>query len=114
MLTELMPLLLKCRLLLTISLVEGEMIRATLVPQKASETEDNALPTPLAITGTEPSPAQKKRCSHLEDFATLNRSVELPHGRQARSTVSTIRSTSSGVTGSLSGWTTRFRRSQTS
>ena len=52
MFTELMPLLRKRRLLLTISLVEGDTIRATVVPQKASETEDNALTTPLAITGT--------------------------------------------------------------
>jgi len=52
MFKELMPLLRKRRLLLTISLVEGDTIRATVVPQKASETEDNALTTPLAITGT--------------------------------------------------------------
>jgi PRTRC genetic system protein E len=52
MFAELMPLLRKRGLLLTISLVEGDMIRATVVPQKASETEDNALTTPLAITGT--------------------------------------------------------------
>ena len=52
MFTELMPLLRKRRLLLTISLVEGDTIRATVVPQKASETDANALTTPLAITGT--------------------------------------------------------------
>jgi PRTRC genetic system protein E len=52
MFAELMPLLRKRRLLLTISLVEGDTIRATVVPQKASETEDNVLTTPLAITGT--------------------------------------------------------------
>jgi PRTRC genetic system protein E len=52
MFAELMPLLRKRRLLLTISLVEGDTIRATVVPQKASDTEDNALTTPLAITGT--------------------------------------------------------------
>ena len=52
MFTELLPLLRKRRLLLTISLVEGDTIRATVVPQKASDTEDNALTTPLAITGT--------------------------------------------------------------
>jgi PRTRC genetic system protein E len=52
MFTELMPLLRKRRLLLTISLVEGDTIRATVVPQKASATDDNALTTPLAITGT--------------------------------------------------------------
>jgi PRTRC genetic system protein E len=50
--TELMPLLRKRRLLLTVSLVEGDTIRATVVPQKSSETEDNAITTPLAITGT--------------------------------------------------------------
>src|ERR1700757_3771637 len=52
MFAELMPLLHKRRLLLTISLVEGDTIRATVVPQKASDTEDNAVTTPLAITGT--------------------------------------------------------------
>jgi len=52
MFAELMPLLRKRRLLLTISLVEGDTIRATVVPQKACDTEDNALTTPLAITGT--------------------------------------------------------------
>src|SRR5271166_2558657 len=52
MFTELMPLLRKRRLLLTISLVEGDTIRATVVPQKASDTADNALNIPLAITGT--------------------------------------------------------------
>src|SRR5664279_118346 len=52
MFTELMPLLRRRRLLMTISLVEGDTIRATVVPQKASDTEDNALTTPLAITGT--------------------------------------------------------------
>jgi PRTRC genetic system protein E len=52
MFTELMPLLRKRGLLFTISLVEGDTIRATVLPQKSSETEDNALTTPLAITGT--------------------------------------------------------------
>ena len=52
MFTELMPLLRKRRLLVTVSLVEGDTIRATVVPQKSSETEDGAITTPLAITGT--------------------------------------------------------------
>lgn len=52
MFAELMPLLRQRRLLLTIALVEGDTIRATVVPQKSSETEDNAITTPLAITGT--------------------------------------------------------------
>jgi PRTRC genetic system protein E len=52
MFTELMPLLRKRRLLLTLTLVEGDTIRATVVPQKSSETEDSAITTPLAITGT--------------------------------------------------------------
>ena len=65
MFSELMPLLSKRRLLLTISLVEGDTIRATVVPQKASDTEDNAVTTPLAITGTEPSPASKKALQSL-------------------------------------------------
>jgi len=52
MFTELMPLLRKRGLLLTVSLVEGDTLRATVVPQKASDNEDNAVTTPLAITGT--------------------------------------------------------------
>jgi PRTRC genetic system protein E len=52
MFAELIPLLRKRRLLLTISLIDGDTIRATVVPQKATETEDNAITTPLAITGT--------------------------------------------------------------
>lgn len=52
MFTELMPLLRKRGLLLTVSLIEGDTIRATVVPQKASEPEDKAVTTPLAITGT--------------------------------------------------------------
>jgi PRTRC genetic system protein E len=52
MFTELMPLLRKRGLLLTISLVEGDTIRTTILPQKATETEDNGITTPLAITGT--------------------------------------------------------------
>lgn len=52
MFTELMPLLRKRRLLLTVALVEGNTIRATVVPQKASETEDTAVTTPLAVTGS--------------------------------------------------------------
>jgi PRTRC genetic system protein E len=52
MFLELMPLLRKRRLLLTISLIEGDTIRATVAPQKATETEDNAITTPLAITGS--------------------------------------------------------------
>lgn len=52
MFTELMPLLRKRGLLLTISLVEGDTLRATILPQKTSETDDQAMTTPLAITGT--------------------------------------------------------------
>jgi PRTRC genetic system protein E len=52
MFTELMPLLRKRGLIFTISLVEGETIRATVLPQKSTETDNNAVTTPLAITGT--------------------------------------------------------------
>jgi PRTRC genetic system protein E len=52
MFTELMPLLRKRGLILTLSLVEDDTIRATVLPQKASETDDKAVTTPLAITGT--------------------------------------------------------------
>src|SRR3974377_355799 len=58
MFTELMPLLRKRRLLLTIFLVEGDTIRATVVPQKASDTEVNPLTTPLALTGTARAPGR--------------------------------------------------------
>lgn len=52
MFTELIPLLRKRGLIFTISLVEGDTIRATVLPQKTSETDDSAITTPLAITGT--------------------------------------------------------------
>jgi PRTRC genetic system protein E len=52
MFTEVMPLLQKRRLLLSISPADGERIRVTLIPQKVTETEDNVSTTPLAITGT--------------------------------------------------------------
>jgi len=52
MFTELMPLLRKRGLIFTISLVEDGIIRATVLPQKASDTDDKAVTTPLAITGT--------------------------------------------------------------
>ena len=52
MFTEVMPLIQKRRLLLSISLADGERIRVTLIPQKVTEMEDNAITTPLAITGT--------------------------------------------------------------
>jgi len=78
MFAELMPLLRKRQLLLTISLVEGDTIRATIVPQKASDTEDNALTTPLAITGTAeeldrdlPQPLVEFTGAHLQLQTTL-------------------------------------------
>ena len=78
MFTELMPLLRKRRLLLTISLVEGDTIRATVVPQKASNTEDNAVTTPLAITGTAeeldrdlPQQLVEFTAAHLQLHSTL-------------------------------------------
>lgn len=78
MFEELMPLLRKRRLLLTISLVEGDTIRATVVPQKVSETEDNAITAPLAITGTAeeldrelPQQLVEFTGAHLELHSTL-------------------------------------------
>src|SRR5664279_1201412 len=52
-------------------LVEGDTIRATVVPQKASDTEDNALTTPLAITGKPRNPLQKFH--HLGSTAPYSR-----------------------------------------
>lgn len=52
MFMELMPLLRKRGLIFTIALVEGETIRATVLPQKSTDTDNNAITTPLAITGT--------------------------------------------------------------
>lgn len=52
MFTELMPLLRKRGLLLTVSLVEGDTVRATVLPQKPADTDEKAVTTPLAITGT--------------------------------------------------------------
>lgn len=52
MFVELMPIIRKRNVLLTISLVQGDTIRTTFVPQKLAESDDNAISTPLAITGT--------------------------------------------------------------
>jgi PRTRC genetic system protein E len=52
MFAELMPLLRKRDILLTVSLVEGDTIRVTVVPRKTGDGEDNAVTTPLAITGS--------------------------------------------------------------
>jgi PRTRC genetic system protein E len=71
MFTELMPLRRKRRLLLTVSLVQGEVIRATVVPQKATDTEDNAVATPLAITGTAEE-LDRELPRQLADFASAH------------------------------------------
>jgi PRTRC genetic system protein E len=52
MFTELMPLLRKRGLIITVLLVEGDAVRVTVLPQKGAETDNNAITTPLAITGT--------------------------------------------------------------
>jgi len=49
---SLCPLLRKRGVLFIISPVEGDTIRATVLPQKASDTGDSALTTRMAITGT--------------------------------------------------------------
>jgi PRTRC genetic system protein E len=52
MFVELMPIIRKRNVLLTISLVQGTTIRTTFVPQKLADADEEALSTPLAITGT--------------------------------------------------------------
>jgi len=52
MFTELMPLLRKRGLLLTISLIEDDTLRTTVLPQKGCDADDKSTTTPLAITGT--------------------------------------------------------------
>ena len=54
MFTDLMPLLRKRGLLLTVSLVEGDALRVTVLPQKASESDDKS------TTSLLPSPAPQK------------------------------------------------------
>src|SRR5579885_1948994 len=81
MFAELMPLLRKRRLLLTMSLVEGDTIRATVVPQKSSETEDSAITTPLAITGTAEelgvgTATQELRLFHVPNALRRSRPVQ--------------------------------------
>jgi PRTRC genetic system protein E len=75
MLTELMPLLRKRRLLLSVSLVEGETIRATVVPQKTADTEDNAITTPLAITGTADE-LDRELPGQLAEFASAHLNLQ--------------------------------------
>lgn len=67
MFVELMPLLRRRRLLLTSALVESDTIRATVLPQKWSEIEDNSITTPLAITGT-PEELDRELPGQLVDF----------------------------------------------
>lgn len=68
MFTGHLPLLRKRRLLLTISPVEGNTIRATVVPQKAPETEDNAITTLDASFGDYHSAAGVLLQSSAQDF----------------------------------------------
>ena len=66
MFTELMPLLRKRRLLLTVSIVEGDTLRATVLPQKVSDADDQAVTTPLAITGTAEELDRELPCQLVE------------------------------------------------
>jgi PRTRC genetic system protein E len=52
MFTELMPLLTARTVLITVARESDSTIRATVVPKRASETENAALSTPLSFVGT--------------------------------------------------------------
>ena len=52
MFTELLPLLERRQLLLTITQIKGPLVRVTLTPLKTKEGEDQSLTTPLIVEGT--------------------------------------------------------------
>lgn len=52
MFRELMPLLRNRAVLMTLTLIEDDKIRVTIVPKKLKEDENAALTTPVMITGT--------------------------------------------------------------
>jgi hypothetical protein len=74
MFTELMPLLRKRRLLLTVSLVEGDTIRATVVPQKASRRQrpNHPIGNHRHSRGTRPGPSSAAGGIHWGALATSN------------------------------------------
>ena len=71
MFTELVPMLRKRRLLLTVSSGEGEALRVTIIPQKITDAEDQALTTPLAITGTAEE-LDRALASQLSEFVSAH------------------------------------------
>src|SRR5450631_3526391 len=52
MFEELVPLLRQRAVLLTVTLVETDELRVNIVPKKLSDSDNNALITPLSVTGT--------------------------------------------------------------
>jgi PRTRC genetic system protein E len=83
MFKELSPFLRQRAVLLTVTHLEEDQIRVNIVPQKLKDGENNALMTPLTVTGTAedldrdlPSSIVDFVSSHLQLKNTLNRAKE--------------------------------------
>ena len=83
MFKELAPFLRQRAVLLTVTHLEEDQIRVNVVPQKLKDCENNALMTPLTVTGTAedldrdlPSTIVDFVSSHLQLKNTLNRAKE--------------------------------------
>jgi len=83
MFKELTPILRQRAVLLTVTHLEEDQIRVNIVPQKLKDGENNALMTPLTVTGTAedldrdlPSTIVDFVASHLQLKNTLNRAKE--------------------------------------
>ena len=83
MFKELAPFLRQRAVLLTVTHLEEDQIRVNVVPQKLKDGENNALMTPLTVTGTAedldrdlPSTIVDFVSSHLQLKNTLNRAKE--------------------------------------
>ena len=98
MFKELLPVLRDRAVLLTVTLVETDQIRVNIVPKKLKEGDNDALTTPLSVTGTAGDLDAELSStivgfvgSHLQMKNTLDRvgggitPAVLPHHRTCRS-----------------------------
>ena len=83
MFKELAPLLRHRSVLLTVTHLEEDQFRVNVVPKKIADSENDALTTPLSVTGTVdeldeqlPQTLQSFVCSHLELKNSLERAKD--------------------------------------
>ncbi len=67
MFKELMPMLTQRAVTITVSQIDQNTIRANFVPKRLSESENEALTTPLTFTGT-PQELDSDMAAHLADY----------------------------------------------